>query len=268
MNAWSRKGTCQSGNAYFACCTLRRMMQGIGNPSPPWERGEHSDRVMAAAVAVLIHPDQTARTLLRRLARGRAAMGWRRDARRAAAHHAAQAAAAGAEVASHVAFRSPKWQLTFFHAVEGGRTPGSSRPGRWPALPQRRNRLSLMPWRRRRCPRRRRPRTGSSAATGCCRGRTFTRRPWAPRAACRRRPRAGSCPEGPPGHGLVRSLNSLNAERYEEQHNTATGSIRATARQQQSKKHEEHACTIHQARSASDQPAREEARRRAPCAAQ
>ena len=172
---------------------------------------------------------------------GRAAMGWRRDARRTAAHHAAQAAAADAEVASHVAFRSPKWQLTFFHAVEGGRTPGSSRPGRWLALPHHRNRLSLMPWRRRRCPRRRRPRTGSSAATGCCRGRTFTRGPWAPRAACRRRPRAGSCPEDPPGHGFIRSLRSWNAERYEEQHGTATGSIRATARQQQSKKHGEHA---------------------------
>ena len=98
-----------------------------------------------------------------------------------------------------------------------------------------------MPWRRRRCPRRRRPRTGSSAATGCCRARTFTRRPWAPCAACRRRPRAVSCPEDPRGHGFIRSLRSWNAERYEEQHDTATGSIRATARQQQSKKHGEHA---------------------------
>ena len=61
-------------------------------------------------------------------------MGWRRDARRAAAHHAAQAAAAGAEVASHVAFRSPRWQLPFFYAVDTGEStwvlpPGaSSRP--------------------------------------------------------------------------------------------------------------------------------------------
>ena len=56
-------------------------------------------------------------------------MGWRRDARRTAAHHAAQAAAADAEVASHVAFRSPKWQLTFFHAVEGGANTWVLPPG-------------------------------------------------------------------------------------------------------------------------------------------
>ena len=132
MNAWSRKGTRQSGVRTLCLLHLAENDVGVANPSHPWGRGKQSDRVMAAAVAVLIHPDQTARTLLRRLARGRAAMGWRRDARRSAAHHAAQAAAADAEVASHVAFRSPKWQLTFFHAVEGGEHLGPPARGGGP----------------------------------------------------------------------------------------------------------------------------------------
>ena len=84
---------------------------------------------MPAAVSVPIHLGQTARGLLRRLAPGAAAMGKRRDARRAAAHCLIQAGAAQAEAASHVAFRSPKWHVLFFHAVDGGANTWVLPPG-------------------------------------------------------------------------------------------------------------------------------------------
>ena len=92
----------------------------VAKPSQPWGMGKHSDRVMPAAVSVLIHLGHTARALLRRLARAATAMGKRRDARRAAEHRAGLAAAAQADVATHVAFLSPKWHVPFFHAVDGG----------------------------------------------------------------------------------------------------------------------------------------------------
>ena len=57
---------------------------------------------MPAAVSVPIHLGQTARGLLRRLTPGAAAMGKRRDARRAAAHRLIQAGAAQAEAADSV----------------------------------------------------------------------------------------------------------------------------------------------------------------------
>ena len=61
-------------------------------------------------------------------------MGKRRDALRARAHRLVRASTAPAEAASHVAFRSPGWQLPFFYAVDTGEStwvlpPGaSSRP--------------------------------------------------------------------------------------------------------------------------------------------
>ena len=64
--------------------------------------GKHGDRVMPAAVSVPIHLGQTARGLLRRLTPGAAAMGKRRDARRAAAHCLIQPGAAQAEAADSV----------------------------------------------------------------------------------------------------------------------------------------------------------------------
>ena len=57
---------------------------------------------MPAAVSVPIHLGQTARGLLRRLTPGAAAMGKRRDARRAAAHCLIQPGAAQAEAADSV----------------------------------------------------------------------------------------------------------------------------------------------------------------------
>ena len=56
-------------------------------------------------------------------------MGNKRGARRAAAHRLVQAGAAQAEGASHVAFRSPKWQVAFFHAVDGGANTWVLPPG-------------------------------------------------------------------------------------------------------------------------------------------
>ena len=132
MNAWSRKGACQSGVRILYLLYLGENNVRVAKPSEPWGRGKHSDRVMPAAVSVPIHLGQTARGLLRRLTAGAAAMGKRRDARRAAAHRLVQAGAAQAEAASHVAFRSPKWQLTFFHAVEGGEHLGPPARGGGP----------------------------------------------------------------------------------------------------------------------------------------
>ena len=56
-------------------------------------------------------------------------MGKNRDARRAAAHRLEKSAALQMESVSHIEFRSPKWQRSFFHALESGENTWLLPPG-------------------------------------------------------------------------------------------------------------------------------------------
>ena len=73
-------------------------------------------------------------------------MGKNRDARRAAAHRLVKAAALQADAVSHIEFRSPKWQRSFFHALESGDNSWLLPPGARtrPATPQEQALLEAM----------------------------------------------------------------------------------------------------------------------------